>query len=141
MLILFLPLPSTAQDEDPGIISIYEGSRVIYDDGVSLEEFPVVVSDDAVRVIDGIIRRQWCRAPDERSPLEIIRNCEQAIRERGGEILFITREPQSVEIDEKNLSEYFKSHRRDRGLATNVFSYTHFPAGMSEFLTAGRLNI
>ena len=136
LLILFLPLSSAAQNEDPGIISIYEGSRVIYDDGIGFEEFPVVVGDEAVRVIDGILRRQWCRAPDERSPLEIIRNYEQAISERGGEILFITREPQSVEIDEEKLPEYFKAHRRDRGLATNVFSYTHFPAEMSEFLTA-----
>ncbi len=54
----------------------------------------------------------------------------------GGELLFITRDPQSVEIDDEKLVEYFKSHRRDRGLATHVYSYTAFPAEMNEYLTA-----
>lgn len=136
MLIAVFPLTVFTQENESGIISIYEGSKVIYDDQIGFEEFPQLISDDSVKSFDGLIRRQWCQAPDERSPLEIIRNYEQAIREKGGEILFITREPQSVEIDEEKLSDYFKTHRRDRGLATRVFSYTYFPGEMSEFLSA-----
>jgi len=137
ILIAVFPLTGFTQEDDPGIISIYEGSRVIYDDQIGFEELPLLVSYDSVRTFEGIIRRQWCQAPDDRSPLEIIRNYEQAIREMGGELLFITRDPQSVEVDDKKLSEYFKYHRRSRGLSTHVWSFTHFPGEtMSEFLSA-----
>ena len=126
-------------DEDE-IISIYEGSRVVYDDKLGFEEYPVVTGDSDVMVVQGVLRRQWCQAPEGRSPLEIIRNYESAIKARGGEILFSTRDPQAAVILEERLSEYFKTHRRDRGLSTGVFSYTHFPGQMSEFLT-GKISI
>lgn len=136
VIIAVFSLTVFAQDNDFGIISIYEGSRVIYDDHAGFEELPLLVSDDSVRTFEGIIRRQWCQAPDSRSPLEVIRNYEQAINAMGGELLFITSDPQSVEVEDKKLSEMFKVHRRGRGLATHVFSYSHFPGEMSEFLTA-----
>jgi OmpA-OmpF porin, OOP family len=136
ILIAVLPLAAFTQENDTGIISIYEGSKVIYDDQIGFEEFPQLVSDDSVKTFEGIIRRQWCQAPDERSPLEVIKNYEQAITRMGGELLFVTREPQSIEIDNKKIEKYFSLHRKDRGLATNVISYHKFPKGMSEFLTA-----
>lgn len=132
ILIAVFPLTVFAQENDEGIISIYEGSKVIYDYQVGFEEFPLLVSDDSVRTFEGRIRRQWCQAPDDRSPLEIIRNYQQAIREMGGELLFITRDPQSIEVEGKKLSEYFKYHRLDRD-----YSFNYFPEEtMSEFLTA-----
>ncbi len=136
ILIAVFPLMVFTQEDDPGIISIYEGSRVIYDDQIGFEEFPQLVSDDSVITLEGIIRRQWCQAPDDRSPLEVIKNYEAAIKSMGGELLFITRDPQSIEIDNEKIAKYFNLHRKNRGLATNVVSYNKFPTGMSEFLTA-----
>ncbi|TWI68575.1 outer membrane protein OmpA-like peptidoglycan-associated protein [Desulfobotulus alkaliphilus] len=136
MFIAVFPLTAFAQDNDTGIISIYEGSRVVYDDQIGFEEFSQLVSEDSVITIEGIIRRQWCQAPDGRSPLEVIKNYEAAIKSMGGELLFITRDPQSIEIDNEKITKYFNMHRKNRGLATNVVSYNQFPAGMSEFLAA-----
>lgn len=135
-VLLIIGLPSTVftQDDDD-IISIYSGSEVIFDDRVGFEEMPVVMNESTVSGMEGILRRQWVRAPEGRSPLEVIRNYERAIAERGGEVLYITREPGSVEIDDISLADYFKTNRQDRGLATRVFSYTHFPGEMTEYLT------
>ena len=135
MLLISVSFSAFSKDNDEDeIISIYEGSRVVYDDKLGFEEYPVVTGDSDVMVVEGVLRRQWCQAPEGRSPLEIIRNYENAIRSIGGEILFSTRDPQSTEILDESLSEYFKTHRRDRGLSTSVFSYTHFPEGMSEYI-------
>lgn len=134
LLVLCIPFSGLAQDEEDQIISIYEGSRLIYDDRLGFEEYPIVIDGSAISLKQGILRRQWCRAPEGRSPLEVIRNYESAIRQKGGEILFSTRDPQSLEIEEEKLAEYFTSNRLGRGLATNVFSYTYFPGLMSEFL-------
>ncbi len=134
MLIVGLPSLLYAQTENE-VISIYNGSEVIFDDRIGFEEMPIVINDSTVTVMEGILRRQWCQAPEGRSPLEVIRNYESAIRERGGQILYTTRDPGAVEIDDMKLADYFKTNRQDRGLATRVFSYTHFPGEMSEFLT------
>jgi len=136
MVIIIAVFSLTVFAKENDIITLYEGSSLIYDDHVGFEELPFLVSDDSVRIFEGSIRRQWCQAPDGRSPLEVIRNYEHAVKAMGGELLFITSDPQSVEVKGKKLSEIFKLHRRDRGLATNVFSYAHFPGEMSEFLTA-----
>lgn len=125
-----------SQESENGVVPLYEGSTLIYDDQIGFEEFPLLISEDSVRILEGVVRRQWVSAPDERSPLEIFRNYQVAIEELGGELLFVTRDPGSIEVDEKKLSELFATHRRGRGLATNVMSYNHMPGGMSEFLTA-----
>ncbi len=132
-LIVGFPLLGLAQAE-ADIISIYEGSRVVYDDIIGFEEYPVVTGDSDVTVIEGVLRRQWCRAPEGRSPLEIIRNYQSAIRAKGGEILFSTRDPQSIMIDENEFPHFFKTHRTHRGTSTSVFSYHHFPSELSEYL-------
>ncbi len=137
MVILIISFSFSAvsrENNEDEIISIYEGSRVVYDDKPGFEEYPVVTGDSDVTIVEGVLRRQWCQTPEGCSPLEIIRNYKSAIRSRGGEILFSTRDPQSTEIFDESLTDYFKTHRRDRGLSTSVFSYTHFPGEMSEYI-------
>jgi len=139
VILLIIGILSTADArDDNGIISLYSGSELIFDDQIGFEEMPVVLNDSTVRVMAGVLRRQWCQAPEGRSPLEVIRNYERAIMERGGDVLYITREPGSIEIDDVSLPDYFKTNRQERGLASRVFSYTHFPGEMSEYLT-GRI--
>ena len=135
-LIAFFPMLTFPQERENGVVPLYEGSRLIYDDQIGFEEFPLLISEDSVRITEGVLRRKWVSAPDDRSPLEIIRNYQVAIEELGGELLYVTRDPGSIEVDERKFSELFATHRRGRGLATNVMSYNHMPGGMSEFLTA-----
>lgn len=57
------------------------------------------MNESTVLVEEGYLRRVFCQALEGRSPLEIIRNYEQAIKDKGGAILFVTRKPQNIVID------------------------------------------
>jgi hypothetical protein len=93
------------------------------------------MNENTVTVLEGEIRRIWFENPEGSSPLEIIRFYENSIKNKSGEIFFKTREPKSLSIQGKKLSDYFKTHRIDRGLSTYVFSHTDFPGrGMTEYI-------
>lgn len=120
---------------DEGMISIYEGSEVIFDDMIGFDELPLLTGEEEILTVEGTIRRQWCEAPEGRSPYEIIKNYEKTIKEAEGEILFITRNPQNILIEEKNFVNYFSHNRKEKGLSTgNPFSHYHFPKEISEYL-------
>ena len=123
-------------EDDPTILPIYEGSELIYDDQFGFEELPVVLGEDTVNNIEGYIRRLWLKAPEGRSPYEIIRNYEEAVENINGQILFKSRDPQAIVIEDTYFSEYFSTIRQDRGLATNVFTHSYFPEESSEYLVA-----
>lgn len=124
-----------AQDYEE-IISIYEGSRVIHDDKLGYEEYTIVIGDDAIRDLEGYLRRQFCVAPEGRSALEIMRNYHAAIEGMGGTVLYSTRDARSVEIDEKKLTDYLFQHRVGH---TRNEHYMSFPRGIREYL-AGRIS-
>jgi len=123
-------------EDDLGIVPVYEGSELIYDDIFGFEELPVVLGEDTVNLMEGYIRRLWFKAPEGRSPYEVIRNYESALENIDGQVLFQTRDPQEIEIDEMYFSEYYNITRQDRGLATNVFSFTYFPEELTEYMVA-----
>ena len=125
-----------AQDYDE-IVSIYEGSRVIHDDQLGYEEYTIVIGDDAIKNLEGYLRRQFCVAPGGRSALEIMRNYRAAIEGMGGTVLYSTRDARSVEIDEKKLSDYHFQHRVGH---TRNEHYMSFPRGIREYL-AGRISM
>ncbi|HDR88366.1 MAG TPA: hypothetical protein ENN63_01890, partial [Bacteroidetes bacterium] len=71
----------TAQEVEKEIIPIYTGSDIRYDDKIGFEELSFIVDESTVQTTEGVLRRLFCRAPEERSPLEIIRNYEKAIKD------------------------------------------------------------
>ena len=123
-------------EEDLGIVPIYEGSELIYDDIFGFDEFPVVLGEETVNIVEGYIRRLWLKAPENRSPYEIIRNYEAAIENIDGRVLFKSRDPQSIEIDDIDFSDYYKTLRQDRGLATGVMSFGGFPGDLDEYMVS-----
>ncbi|MGM0414368.1 MAG: OmpA family protein [Bacillota bacterium] len=123
-------------EDDLGIVPVYEGSELIYDDNFGFEELPVILGEDTVNLMEGYIRRLWFKAPEGRSPYEVIRNYEAAIENIDGQILFKSRDPQEIEIDDMNFYDYYNSTRQDRGLATNVFSFTYFPEELTEYMVS-----
>lgn len=135
-LFLVLMSANVAAEDEIAILPIYEGSELIYDDQFGFEELPIIFEEDNVDRVEGYIRRLWLKAPEGRSPYEIIRNYEAAVENINGQILFKTRDPQSIEIDEVDFEEYYNTLRQDRGMATRVFSYRHFPEDLSEYLLA-----
>ena len=124
---------TTATDDDL-IIPLYSGSDIRYDDQIGFEEFPLIMNDSTVQNTEGVLRRVFCRAPEGRSPLEIIKNYENAIKEDGGVVLFISRSPKDIVINDQKFGELFRKNRKDLGLSTYVFTHTTFPELVTEYL-------
>jgi outer membrane protein OmpA-like peptidoglycan-associated protein len=124
---------TTATDDDL-IIPLYSGSDIRYDDQIGFEEFPLIMNDSTVQNTEGVLRRVFCRAPEGRSPLEIIKNYENAIKEDGGVVLFISRNPKDIVINDQKFGELFRKNRKDLGLSTYVFTHTTFPELVTEYL-------
>jgi len=139
IIIILFPLLVSAQEDDSSIIPVYSGSDIRYDDQIGFEEFSFIINETTVQNTEGVLRRFFCRAPEGRSPLEIIKNYENAIKEDGGSILFISRKPKEIVIDGEKFSDIFRKNRKSRGLSTYVFTHTDFPNTVTEYL-AGKLS-
>jgi hypothetical protein len=79
-----------AQEDD--IISIYEGSKLEFDDDLGFETMYYLTGPTSHTSIDGKINRRFCSAPENVSAYEIIKNYEKAILSKGGEIIYMSRE-------------------------------------------------
>ena len=137
-LIFGIVMPAPAQD-DGEIILIYEGSNIRYDDKIGFEELAFIDGESSIRNVEGTLRRQFLRAPEGRSPLEIIRNYEKAVKDLGGTILFLSRDPKSIEINGMKFKDVFGKNRLERGLSTSHFTHTAFPGEITEYL-AGKMS-
>lgn len=118
------------------IIPVFADSKVKYDDKIGFEEYYLVTSDSTIKAIAGNIRRQFCEAPEGRSPLEIMRYYQRTIEELEGEIIFQSRAPRSIEIHDQSFESYFNKERVSRGMSTYVWDFYRFPRSISEFLAA-----
>lgn len=134
--LVFGLVPTVVAGEEDQIVSIYAGSDIRYDDEIGFEEFTFIDGESSVRTVEGVLRRQFCRAPEGRSALEILRNYERAVQDLGGTILFVSRDPRSIEIDGATFSSIFGQNRWDHGLATSHLTHTRFPGNVSEYLAA-----
>ncbi|TVR88730.1 MAG: hypothetical protein EA428_11505 [Spirochaetaceae bacterium] len=115
------------------VIPMFPASEERYDDLIGFEEFEAVVAEDAVANLMGDIRRRFYRVEDA-SPLEIVRHYQQQIEAAGGTVLYQTRDPQSVVVNDRGLVEYFNRHRQDRGMSTYVFDYFQHPGRITEYV-------
>ncbi len=118
------------------IVPVFADVDARYDDKIGVEEYYLVENDSTVRTVTGVIRRQFYRAPEGRSPLEVLHYYEQTIRDMGGTLIFRTRDPRSIEIDGQSFTSYYNKERVDRGMSTYVWDYHRFPGSISEFLAA-----
>lgn len=135
------PAKASTAKAAPLSLPVAKGSKVVYDDKIGFEEFSFIMDENNLTTIEGDIRRIFTQDPEGKSPLAMIRHYEEAIKNMGGGILFKTRTPKEEEMGGEKLTELFKTHRVDRGLSTDVFTYTHFPngnekEGITEFLSA-----
>lgn len=132
------PLMVTAQEVEKEILPVYTGSDIRYDDKMGFEELSFIVDESTIQTTEGVLRRLFCRAPEERSPLEIIRNYEKAINDMGGDIIFLSRNPKEIDIEGQKFMDIFSNNRKDRGMATSHFTHTSFPQEITEYLV-GRI--
>lgn len=131
--IFLFPSSFFAQD-DIGIIPIYSGSDIRYDDEMGFQEFSFIIDEEEIQTEEGNLRRVFCRAPEGRSSLEILRNYEEAVLEMNGSILFLSRSPQDIEINGQKFKDIFSQNRIERGLATSHLTHTSFPEEIEEYL-------
>jgi hypothetical protein len=67
---------------------------------------PSVIDITLTQDVEGNIRRQFCLPPEGRSPLEIVRNYQQAMEAAGGRIICTSRDPGSLKIEDKRFLDY-----------------------------------
>ncbi len=127
--------PQTPETYEKLIIPLYSGSKIWDDYKIGFEEMPVIINDSTVRNVEGYIRRLFCAAPEGRSQLEVRRNYENAIKESGGSILFINRNPQAIRIKGNRFKDIFLKHRTNR----NAYDAMVFPDYVTEYLS-GKLS-
>ncbi len=100
MLITLTSVNLSAQ-KATDIVPTYGGGGVYHDDKIGYDGFYVCtgkISDDTAKIerIEGYIRIRFCFAPAGRSPLEIIKNYEEAVSKKGGIVFPITKTRECV---------------------------------------------
>jgi outer membrane protein OmpA-like peptidoglycan-associated protein len=73
------------------IISPYKGSEKIYDDNIGFETMYYLAEEQSAKSIDGDINRRFYKAPQKVSPYEIVKNYEQAIKSKGGQVIHLSK--------------------------------------------------
>lgn len=122
------------QELEKEIIPIYTGSEIRYDDKIGFEELSFIVGESKLQTSEGVLRRLFCRAPEGRSPFEVVKNYEKSIADMGGTIIFFSRNPKDIEIEKLKFQNIFAKNRKDRGLSTYHYTHTTFPAEITEYL-------
>lgn len=135
MLVFLLSVGVFAEKGEDLIIPLYAGSEIRFDDFFGFEEFSFVLNESTILTEEGYLRRLYCLAPIDRSPFEILKNYEQAIKNENGTVLFRTRKPQEIRFEEGSFRNIFGEVRKSHGSAYNAFPYN-----ITEYLVA-RLNI
>lgn len=90
VLFLFSTLVNQSHAQDD-IISLFKGSKVLFDDNIGFETHYYLNSATSHKSIDGKIRRQFCELSEDISTYEVIKNYEKAILSKGGEVIHLSR--------------------------------------------------
>ena len=115
MLVLLISFNGTAEKGEGLPIPLYEASLVRDDSLFGFEEFSILFDESNILVEEGYLRRVFCLAPENRSPLEIIKNYEKAIKDGGGTIVFFSHRPQEITVEERSFKDIFQEVRKDPG--------------------------
>ena len=90
--IIIITCSGVFAQEKNEIISLYEGSELMYDDNIGFETFYYLTGENSHKAIEGKIHRKFCMAPEGVTPFEIIKNYEKAISVKGGSVIHLSRE-------------------------------------------------
>ncbi|MGM0417703.1 MAG: OmpA family protein [Thermodesulfobacteriota bacterium] len=122
---------------EPEIISLYEGSKLIFDDEIGFETHYYLAEKDVVKEIDGTMIRKFCSAPEGISSFEIVKNYEKAISSKGGEVIHFSRE--AYRHTDKNTDErvWFMKDLFTNGRKTryNHYGYMQLPNYANDYVT------
>jgi outer membrane protein OmpA-like peptidoglycan-associated protein len=126
---------------EPEIISLYKGSKMIFDDDIGFETHYYLAEKDVVKEVEGKMIRKFCSAPEGVSPFEIVKNYEKAIASKGGEVIHLSRE--AYRHTDKNtgervlfMRELFSNGRKTR---YNPYGYMQLPRNAEDYV-AGKIS-
>lgn len=91
LIIQLVTVASAFSSETTEIISLYKGSKLIFNDDIGYETHYFLSDETSVKTIDGEMNRRFCSVPEGISPLEIIKNYEHALKTKGGTIIHLSR--------------------------------------------------
>lgn len=136
VLLFLISFTALAQKGEDLFLPLYEASQIRADSLFGYAELPIIIDERTILYQEGYLRRIFCQAPENRSPLEIIKNYEQAIKEEGGKIIFTSRKAQEITIEDRTFQEIFQEARQDPGYSTEVASQYNFPSTITDYLVA-----
>jgi hypothetical protein len=125
---LILSTLNSIGQETKEIISLYQGSELIYADNIGFETSYYLSEKSIHKALDGKVNRKFCKAPEGISPYEITRNYEKAINSKGGAIIHFSRDANSKYEDNETgesvnfLDDWF---RKARNVKTGEYNYEH----------------
>lgn len=126
---------ANAQEE---IISLFEGSEVIYDD-IGFETHYYLASEKSHKAIDGKMRRQFCKLSEDISPYEVTKNYEKAIASKGGEVIHFSRNAKRYNDEETGDRVRFMQEFFTKGRKANAgYSFLQLP-NFAEDYVVGRV--
>jgi outer membrane protein OmpA-like peptidoglycan-associated protein len=136
ILLSALVLPTQAQDE---IISLFEGSKKMYDDAIGFETHYYLTGPTSHKAIDGTIRRQFCQLPEGVSAYELIKNYEKAIQSKGGEIIYLARDVKRYKLDDGEWYYYMRDGFAKARMEHTKIVHGHFVSHLANKYVVGKI--
>ncbi|MEE4198548.1 MAG: OmpA family protein [Bacteroidales bacterium] len=126
--LMIISAQSVLAQETSAIISLYDGSKLVYDDDIGFETHYYLTGPNSHEAIDGKIRRQFCKAPEDVSAYEIIKNYEKAIQSKGGTIIHLSRSAKIYKDEETGKTIWFMRELFAKSrLNHSAYSYLQLP--------------
>ncbi|MFO7829939.1 MAG: OmpA family protein [Bacteroidales bacterium] len=122
---MIISVQSVFAQENNDIISLYDGSKLVYDDDIGFETHYYLTGPNSHEAIDGKIRRQFCKAPEGVSAYEIIKNYEKAIQSKNGTIIHLSRSAKTYKDEETGKTIRFMRDLFAKGRLDHSSSYSY----------------
>lgn len=137
---MIISVQSVFAQENNDIISLYDGSKLVYDDDIGFETHYYLTGPNSHEAIDGKIRRQFCKAPEGVSTYEIIKNYEKAIQSKNGTIIHLSRSAKTYKDEETGETIWFMRKLFANGrLNHGAYSYLQLPNYAQDYV-AGKIS-
>ena len=125
--------------ENNDIISLYDGSKLIYDDDIGFETHYYLTGPESQKSIDGNIRRQFCEVPDGVSAYEVIKNYESAIQSKGGTIIYLSKDVNRYKLDNGEWYYYMRDGFAKARKEHTKIVHGHFVSHLANMFVVGKI--
>lgn len=136
--LLFFSANLFAQEQEE-IISLFKGSKKMYDDHIGFETHYYLTGPSSHKSIDGKIRRQFCEVPEGVSAYEVIKNYEKAIESKGGTIIYLSQELKRYKLENGEWYYYIRDGFAKARMQHTKMVHGHFVSYLADKYLAGKI--